>query len=89
MNTSTNNVDSDQALRRFMDDTRVKENPQVVEELIAYVLRRAHQMAHVLNEPHEARAILHVARSFADELATTDPGFDRLRFIRAVRERPA
>ena len=58
----------------------------MVEELIAYVLRRAHQMAHVDNEPHETRAILHVARSFADELAATNPDFDRLGFIRAVRE---
>jgi hypothetical protein len=87
--TSTGNVDSDQALRRFMDDTRVQGNPEAVEELIAYVLRRAHQMAQGSNASHEARAILHVAHSFADELATANPRFDRLRFIMAVREVPA
>lgn len=89
MKTSTGNVDSDQALRRFMDGTPVQGNPEAVEELIVYVLRRAHQMAHVFNTPHEARAILHVAHSFAEELATASPHFDRLRFIRAVREPPA
>jgi hypothetical protein len=37
----------------------------------------------------EARAILHVAHSFADELAPLDPGFDRLQFIRDVTEDPS
>jgi len=53
-----------------------------VEELIAHVLGRAHRTAERLNSPDEARAILHVAHSFADELAGADPEFDRPRFIR-------
>jgi hypothetical protein len=46
-------------------------------------------MAEDLDTPIEARAILHVAHSFADELATTNPRFDRLRFIRAATEGPS
>jgi hypothetical protein len=53
------------------------------EELIAQVLSSAHLTAEA---PDEARAILHVARSFADELATVDPEFDRLEFIEATTE---
>jgi hypothetical protein len=41
------------------------------------------------NAPDEARAILHVAHSFADELATLDPRFDRLQFIMDVTEDPS
>ena len=39
--------------------------------------------------PSEARAILHVAHSFADELSTLDPRFDRLQFIKDITEDPA
>jgi hypothetical protein len=60
-----------------------------VDDLIAYVLGRAHRMAEALNEPNEARAILHVAHSFADELATTDPRFDRERFIGQIVNDPS
>jgi hypothetical protein len=59
-------------------------DPLAAGPLIAHVLRRAHETAMTLNAPDEARAILHVARSFADELATTNPEFDRLCFIRAA-----
>jgi hypothetical protein len=52
--------------------------------LIADVLARAHRTAEALNAPNQARAILEVAQSFADELATTNPRFDRLRFIHAA-----
>lgn len=52
-------------------------------ELIAHVLRRAHRNAEVHNNPHEARAILHVAQLFADALGEIDPRFDRVRFIEA------
>ena len=55
-----------------------------VEQLIARVLHRAHRRAEELDAPGEARAILEVAHSFADELATTNPRFDRLRFIEAA-----
>jgi hypothetical protein len=50
--------------------------------LIAGVLSQARMTAHERNTPHEARAILHLAHSFADELATADPCFDRLQFVR-------
>jgi hypothetical protein len=52
------------------------------EQLIAHVLSSAHLTA----EPNEARAILHVARTFADELAGVDPEFDRLEFIEVATE---
>jgi hypothetical protein len=60
-----------------------------VDQLIARVLRRAYGRMEAVNEPDEARAILHVAHSFADELATRDPRFDRLRFIEDVTEDPS
>ena len=46
-------------------------------------------MMEALGEPNEARAILHVAHSFADELAALDPRFDRLQFIKDVTEDPS
>jgi hypothetical protein len=52
-----------------------------IEELIAHVLGRAHRKAERFDAADEARAILHVAHSFADELAGADPQFDRARFI--------
>jgi len=55
-----------------------------IEELIAHVLGRAHRRAERFNAPDEARAIFHVAHSFADELAGADPQFDRARFIRTA-----
>jgi ABC-type transporter Mla subunit MlaD len=51
------------------------------EQLIARVLGRAHRTAEALEEPDEARAILRLAHAFADELAGTDPRFDRAAFI--------
>ena len=89
MNTSAGSANSGAAVRRFMDDPMVHGNPEAVEELIAHILRRARGMAEAFNAPNEARAILRVAHSFADELAATNPRFDRLRFIRAVTEAPA
>jgi hypothetical protein len=67
-------------------DALIPGDPGAVEQLIAGVLARAHRMAETLNAPDEARAILEVAHSFADELAIADPGFDRLRFIEAVTD---
>jgi hypothetical protein len=46
-------------------------------------------MAEALNEPDQARAILHVAHSFADELATLDARFDRVQFIKDATEDPS
>jgi hypothetical protein len=59
-----------------------------VDQYIADVLRPAHQLAEA-NEPDEARAILHVAQLFAEDLARADPQFDRLQFIRAITGDPA
>jgi len=67
----------------------LESGPEAVDQLIARVLGGAHQMAETLNEPNEARAILHVAHSFADELVMLDPRFDRLQFIKDVIEDPA
>jgi|1186.fasta_scaffold192405_2 hypothetical protein len=65
-------------------DALFRSEPVAVEELIAHVLRRAHRMAETADAPEEARAIFHVAHSFADELAGADPQFDRHRFIQAA-----
>jgi hypothetical protein len=62
---------------------------ETVDELIARVLRRARGTMEALSAPGEARAVLHVAHSFADELATLDPRFDRLQFIKDVTEDPS
>jgi hypothetical protein len=51
------------------------------DQLIADVLGRAHHLALLRDAPGEARAILHVAHSLADQLAETDPQFDRDRFM--------
>jgi hypothetical protein len=59
---------------------------ETVDELIARVLSRARRTMEARNSPDEARAILHVAHSFADEVATLDPRFDRLQFIKEVME---
>ena len=59
------------------------------DQLIAAVLCRAHHSAIALDEPDEARAILHLAQSFADELASANPRFDRTRFIRDAIEDPS
>jgi hypothetical protein len=66
--------------------TALERDPEAVDQLIVRVLSRAHRRMEALNSPDEARAILHVAESFADELATLDPRFDRLQFIKDVTE---
>ena len=63
-------------------------DPVAIEELIAHVLGRAHRMAEHFNAPGEARAIFHVAKLFADELAAADPQFDRRRFIQTATNAP-
>jgi hypothetical protein len=68
-------------------DALIQGDPVAVEELIAHVLGRAHGLAESLNSPNEARAIFHVAQSFADELAGADPQFDRMRFIKTATNR--
>ena len=70
-----------------MSDAREESEPAATDELIARVLRRTH--AEALDRPHEARAILHLAQSFADELARADPRFDRSRFIHDATGKPS
>jgi hypothetical protein len=62
---------------------------EAVDQLIARVLHRAHGTMEAFDSPSEARAILHVAHAFADELSTLDPRFDRLEFIRHVTDDPS
>jgi hypothetical protein len=70
-------------------DITIETDPEPVEQMIARVLGRAYRSSETRNAPSEARAILHVAQSFADELAIADPQFDRLRFIEDVTEDPS
>jgi hypothetical protein len=70
-------------------DALMQRDPVAVQELIAHVLGRAHRMAESFDAPDEARVILRVAHSFADELAVADPEFDRLRFIQTVTDSPS
>ena len=72
-----------------MTVTTLEIAPEAVDQLIARVLSRAHRTMEAFDSPAEARAVLHVAHSFADELATLDPRFDRLQFIKDITEDPA
>jgi hypothetical protein len=72
-----------------MTVTTLERTPEAVDQLIARVLGRAHRTMEAFDSPAEARAVLHVAHSFADELATLDPRFDRLQFIKDITEDPA
>ena len=62
---------------------------ETADQLIARVLSRAHRMMEALSAPAEARAILHVAQSFADEFAASDPRFDRVQFIKDATGDPS
>jgi hypothetical protein len=62
---------------------------EAIDQFVARVLRSAHQTAEARAEPSEARAILHVAQLFADELTASHPGFDRLGFVTAATEHPS
>jgi hypothetical protein len=62
-------------------DALIQADTVAVDQLIARVLGRARGQAEDLEAPNDARAILHVAHLFADELAVADPQFDRQRFI--------
>jgi hypothetical protein len=72
------------AMQVPVDATPASWDPVAIEELIGRVLARAHHAAHARDAPDEARAILHVAHSFADELTVMNPRFDRMRFIHAT-----
>ena len=67
-------------------DALIQGDLSAVEQLIARVLGRAHRTAEALGASDEARAIFHLAHSFADELAGVDPQFARLRFIQTVTD---
>jgi hypothetical protein len=69
-----------------MTVTTLETTPEAVDKLIARVLSRAHRTMEDFNSPDEARAVLHIAHSFADELSTLDPRFDRLQFIRDITD---
>jgi hypothetical protein len=67
----------------------ITENNAFAEEVIgkvSEVLGRGHRKAVAANQPGEARAILHVAHEFANELAAARADFDRMRFIREITE---
>ena len=74
---------------RSVDDALVQADLAFAEQLVADVLGRAHQAAEALDAPDEARTILQMVHSFADELAAMNPRFDRLRFIEAATEGPS
>ena len=65
----------------------ISENNALAEEVIgkvSEVLGRAHRKAMAADELGEARAVLHVAHEFANELAAARADFDRGRFIREI-----
>jgi hypothetical protein len=72
-----------------MTVTTLERASEAVDQLVARVLNRAHVTMEDAGSPEEARVVLHLAHSFADELATRDPRFDRLQFIKDVTEDPA
>jgi cob(I)alamin adenosyltransferase len=72
-----------------MTATALERDTEAVDQLIARVLSRAHRTTEALGSPDEARALLHVARAFADELAALDPRFDRMQFTREATEDPS
>ena len=74
---------------RYRKSALVESDPEAAEQLVACVLRRARVTAETLGEASEARAILHLAHSFADELAAANPHFDRLRFIENATADPS
>jgi hypothetical protein len=82
-------LQSAETARRFATELLVAGERSAVDEFVARVLGQAHQAAHANGAPDEARVILDLAQSFADELAKSNPRFDRLRFIEAATEEPS
>ena len=74
-------ADGDQVIANHAAD---QEDPLRIVKFIAGVLERAHTTAMTGNNTDEARAIFHVAMSFAEEFETGTPEFDRLRFLDAA-----
>jgi hypothetical protein len=86
MNPSVSPAHGAEVAGRRLNDALVERDSETVDQLIARVLRGAHQTAHAGNAPDEARAILGLAHSFAYELASTNPRFDHVRFITDATE---
>jgi hypothetical protein len=70
-------------------DMALEREAETVDQMIARVLSRAHGTMEARGATAEARAVLHVAHSFADEMATLDPRFDRVQFIKDATEDPS
>jgi hypothetical protein len=67
-------------------------NDEVAEDVIrkiAEILGREHRAAMAADESSDARVILNLAHSFADEMAVAREDFDRDRFIREIVEEPS
>jgi hypothetical protein len=67
----------------------ITENNALAEEVIGKigeVLGRGHRAAVAAHEPNEARAILHMAHEFANELEAARDDFDRVRFMREISD---
>ena len=75
--------------RRMATELLVEGEPVAVDQFVARVLDQAHQAANANAAPDEARVILCLAQSFADEFAKSNPRFDRPRFIHAAIKEPA
>jgi hypothetical protein len=60
-----------------------------VENFVARMLRDKHQTSLADGNPDGARMVLEVAQWFADDLAETDPGFDRMAFISKIVDNPS
>ena len=56
----------------------------VVEAFLTRVLREEHEAAEAADATREARMILRLAHSFADEFEAVKPDFDRVAFIHAA-----
>jgi hypothetical protein len=62
VNTLTSPADNGRVAGRHMNDALLEREPEAVDQLIARVLRQAHTTADTLDEPNQARAILHLAQ---------------------------
>ncbi|MGZ4186897.1 MAG: hypothetical protein ACXVUE_22830 [Solirubrobacteraceae bacterium] len=80
-NPSLPSADGDEVITNRAAD---RQDPLGIVRFIARVLEHAHTTAMTRNNPDEARAIFHVALSFAEELETSTPEFDRMRFLDAA-----
>jgi hypothetical protein len=84
MNSSAPITDSAGVIRRLDDEAPAVGDPVAVAKFVARVLRHACRTTLANNAPNDTRAVLYVTHCFADELASANPRFDRLGFVRAV-----